>query len=257
MAVISIISTKGGVGKTTLTANLSGYLSSLGHSVLMIDADPQPSLSSYYGITKQANGGLVEILYSPKDINRCISKTTVCDLIYSNDNNNELQHWLLRQNDKLRLKTALSNLAKKYDFIFIDTQGAKGILQDSSILAADILLSPILPEIATIKEFYRGTLSVLSKLKPNNTLAPLFGVIYKLDRTIDAKQLINAVNTQDNLQKYSILKNSIPQSVVFKESATKQIPVVLFANGNKRQKAKATKSIQAIKDITQELNLIA
>jgi chromosome partitioning related protein ParA len=44
MKVISIISTKGGVGKTTLTANLGGCLSAMGKKVLMIDADPQPSL---------------------------------------------------------------------------------------------------------------------------------------------------------------------------------------------------------------------
>jgi chromosome partitioning protein len=40
MKVISIISTKGGVGKTTLTANLGGCLSVMGKKVLMIDADP-------------------------------------------------------------------------------------------------------------------------------------------------------------------------------------------------------------------------
>jgi cellulose biosynthesis protein BcsQ len=37
--IISIVSTKGGVGKTTLSANLAGYLSSIGKSVLMIDAN--------------------------------------------------------------------------------------------------------------------------------------------------------------------------------------------------------------------------
>ncbi len=206
----------------------------------MVDADPQPSFSSCYQITQQSKNSLVEILYSPKDINRCISKTTVCDLIYSNDNNNELQHWLLRQNDKLRLKTALLNLVKKYDFIFIDTQGTKGILQDSSILAADILLSPVLPKLATIKEFYRGTLPMLSQLSSTNKLAQLFGIIYKQDRTNDAKHLIKLINNEDG-QNYTVLKTIIPQSVVFKESATNQVLVVLFTKSNKKQQAKAKK----------------
>ena len=46
--VISVVSTKGGVGKTTLTANLGGLLAALGLRVLAIDADKQASLSKYY-----------------------------------------------------------------------------------------------------------------------------------------------------------------------------------------------------------------
>lgn len=45
---ITITSTKGGVGKTTLTANLGAYLADLGQTVLLVDADPQPALSSFF-----------------------------------------------------------------------------------------------------------------------------------------------------------------------------------------------------------------
>jgi cellulose biosynthesis protein BcsQ len=44
---ISIVSTKGRVGKTTLTANLGSILADLGQRVLLIDDDLQPTLSSY------------------------------------------------------------------------------------------------------------------------------------------------------------------------------------------------------------------
>ena len=44
---ITICSTKGGVGKTTLAANISGLLSDLGFRVLMVDGDIQPGLTSY------------------------------------------------------------------------------------------------------------------------------------------------------------------------------------------------------------------
>ena len=46
--VISAVSTKGGVGKTTLIANLAGLMADLGFRVLMVDADVQPSLTKYY-----------------------------------------------------------------------------------------------------------------------------------------------------------------------------------------------------------------
>ena len=41
-----VVSTKGGVGKTILTANLSGLLADMGLRVLMVDADIQSSLTS-------------------------------------------------------------------------------------------------------------------------------------------------------------------------------------------------------------------
>jgi chromosome partitioning related protein ParA len=92
MKIISVISTKGGVGKTTLVANLAGYLSSIGKSVLMIDADPRPSLSSYYKIEQKAEGGLIDFLSNSNQSDNYISKIPYhnCDLVYSSDSNNQL-----------------------------------------------------------------------------------------------------------------------------------------------------------------------
>lgn len=48
--VISFVSTKGGVGKTTVAANLGGLLAAFGMKVLAIDADVQPSLSKFFPV---------------------------------------------------------------------------------------------------------------------------------------------------------------------------------------------------------------
>ena len=48
MQVVSIISTKGGVGKTTVAANLGAFIADAGLRVLLLDLDMQPTLSSYY-----------------------------------------------------------------------------------------------------------------------------------------------------------------------------------------------------------------
>lgn len=50
MRRIAVINQKGGVGKTTTTANLGAALASLGHRVLLIDLDPQAHLTLHYGI---------------------------------------------------------------------------------------------------------------------------------------------------------------------------------------------------------------
>ncbi|PHS58356.1 MAG: chromosome partitioning protein, partial [Alcanivorax sp.] len=49
--IVTICSTKGGVGKTTTTANLGGILADAGQRVLLVDADIQPTLSSYYPLS--------------------------------------------------------------------------------------------------------------------------------------------------------------------------------------------------------------
>ncbi|CAC9443591.1 Chromosome (plasmid) partitioning protein ParA [uncultured Gammaproteobacteria bacterium] len=261
MKVISIISTKGGVGKTTLTANLGGCLSAMGKKVLMIDADPQPSLSSYYKILEQAQGGLTEILTDPQNVNSYISKTQYGDLIYSNDHSNQLQPWLASKGDgRFRLKIAINKLVEEYDYILIDTQGAKGNLQDAAVLAADILISPMPPEMAVIKELERGTLSMLSDLQSYKNMGinvpSLFGVIYKVDRTKDAKQFIEYLNNPTKDKFYTMLNTQIPQAVAFKEATSQQIPVTKFMNGTKKQQSKAQNSAIAISELILEIGML-
>ncbi len=59
MAVIAITGRKGGVGKTSLTANLAAELQALGHTVAVLDTDPQQSLKAWAGL---GSGLLSEIV---------------------------------------------------------------------------------------------------------------------------------------------------------------------------------------------------
>ena len=69
MQVVSIISTKGGVGKTTTAANLGGLAADAGLRVLLLDLDVQPTLSSYYELTQRAPGGIYELLaFNERDL---------------------------------------------------------------------------------------------------------------------------------------------------------------------------------------------
>lgn len=76
MQVISIISTKGGVGKTTVTANLGSFIADAGLRVLLLDLDMQPTLSSYFEIVDRAACGIYELLvHNERDIARLASRT--------------------------------------------------------------------------------------------------------------------------------------------------------------------------------------
>lgn len=196
---VSVVSTKGGVGKTTLTANLGGILADLGSRVLLVDGDVQPTLSSYYLLTHQALRGLVDVIETGQ-IPHAISTTDIgCDILLSNDPEARLPDWVLHTPDgRFRLKRILKHL-EGYDFILIDTQGALGPLQDMAVLAADILLSPIPPELLSAREFARGTLGMIERLSHMEDmgfpLGNLYGLVYRMDRTADARATADALRT--------------------------------------------------------------
>jgi len=93
MQVLSVISTKGGVGKTTIAANLGGLMANAGLRVLLLDLDVQPTLSSYYALAQRAPGGIYELLaFNERRVEQLVSRTVIpgLDLIVSNDHRGEL-----------------------------------------------------------------------------------------------------------------------------------------------------------------------
>ncbi len=231
---LTITSTKGGVGKTTLAANLGGLLADLGQRVLLVDADVQPTLSSYYPIAVRAERGLCAVI-TEAVTDGVINRTAIArlDLIVSDDPEGRLQNWILHAPDgRVRLKHLLGRFERDYDLILIDTQGAVGPLQDTAVLAADLLLSPIPPEILSAREFARGTIAMLARLRPMARLgapvAPLRGLIYRMDRTVDARRIAEELYREaygPSAGAVTILETVVPATVAYREAATARLPV--------------------------------
>lgn len=174
MQVVSIISTKGGVGKTTTAANLGGIAADAGLRVLLLDLDVQPTLSSYFTLQHRAPGGIYEFLaFNEQDRDQLVSHTVIggLDLILSNDDKGQLNTLLLHAPDgRLRLRNLLSAFSAHYDLLLIDTQGARSVLLEMAVLASDLALSPVTPEILAAREFRRGTLQLMQDIAPYRRL---------------------------------------------------------------------------------------
>ncbi|MCC6792423.1 MAG: ParA family protein [Thermomicrobiales bacterium] len=237
MITFTVISTKGGVGKTTLTANLGALLADLGLRVLLIDADVQPSLSKFFPISPPTVlAGLTEVIVRGEVTETAITPTIFenLDIVVSDDPEGRLPQWLISRIDRgFRLRQALESPAVygAYDCILIDTQGAVGPLQDAAALAADILISPITPEILSAREFRDGTMELLERLEPGSvmgaTLGPMKAVIYRQDRTNDAR-LIAASIREDFIRmkgRVTVLDTVVPHAKAYKEAATLRVPV--------------------------------
>lgn len=170
MEVLSIISTKGGVGKTTTAANLGGFIADAGPRVALLDLDVQPTLSSYFPLRAKAPGGVYELLvFNEQRIERVVSRTTIdhLDLVLSNDDRGQLNTLLLYAPDgRLRLRHLLPIFEPHYDLLLIDTQGARSVSLEMAVLASDLTLSPVTPEFLAARELRRGTLQLIEDITP-------------------------------------------------------------------------------------------
>ncbi|PCI61663.1 MAG: hypothetical protein COB34_01010, partial [Methylophilaceae bacterium] len=134
MKTLAIANTKGGCGKTTLAANLGAYLADLGHEVLLIDADIQPTLSNYFKVNKTIKG--LTAFLTELDVMDSISRVPneCLDIVYSDDPEGKLHEWIKQQPDgRLRLRIAISRLVRNYDYIIIDTPPI-GMISDALVL---------------------------------------------------------------------------------------------------------------------------
>ncbi|KVW44737.1 ParA family protein [Burkholderia ubonensis] len=234
MLVVSLISTKGGVGKTTTAANLGGFAADAGLRVLLLDLDVQPTLSSYYTVDARAEAGAYELLaFNETDTGRLISRTALdrLDLILSNDDRGQLSSLLLHAADgRLRLRHLLPVFRPHYDLMLIDTQGARSVLLETALLASDLALSPVTPELLAAREFRRGTLRLLEDIAPYRHLGiappPLHLLINRMPAVSRNARLIQQTLRDLFVARTDVrvLHTSIPALEAYPRASTLALP---------------------------------
>ncbi|MFS2093007.1 ParA family protein [Pseudomonas sp. Pseusp11] len=258
MRVISVVSTKGGVGKTTVAANLGGLLADVGLRVLLLDLDSQPTLSSNYALSRKAVAGAYELIaLNLTASEQIISETVIAglDLIISNDDQGQLGTLLLHAPDgRLRLRNLLDNFRPGYDLLLIDTQGARSVLLEMAILASDLALSPITPEMLAARELRRGTLKLLSELEPFRHLGltppPLRLLLNQVNSIrVDTRMIIRGLReTFAGATNISVLDTVIPDRVAYLNAASLGLPVhrIEVHRSRERRSSSALETMQAL-----------
>jgi chromosome partitioning protein len=151
---ISISSFKGGVAKTTSTANIGRGLFDRGYKVLLIDLDPQhnltqslgepePKESVYHSLVKSEPLPVVEI--AKKDTSYFHLVPASLQLIRA-----ELEMAAMYKREE-KLNNVLRDIAPRYDYILMDCPPSLGLLTINAYAASDLIFSPVGAEYLSLK----------------------------------------------------------------------------------------------------------
>jgi len=243
MIKLALMSTKGGVGKTTLAANLGALLADMGLRVLLIDADEKPSLSKYFPLRSQAPHGLTQVITRGVVTREAISEIDLphlsgaLDIVVSDSPEINLSDWLYARIDRaVRLKLALRSpeVLDRYDCVILDAHGGAGAVEDAVALAADLLISPVRPDVLSGSEFMDGTLRMLERLDASSAigagLGPMKAVINCLRRTNNSRLVADTIraNFLRAQGRVTVLDTVIPDANAYQAAATAQVPVHRF-----------------------------
>ncbi|MBQ3310259.1 ParA family protein [Candidatus Saccharibacteria bacterium] len=243
--VICVTNQKGGVGKTTTAVNLGYYLAKDKFRVLLVDLDPQGNATSGLGVGKgELKQTMTEVMAGVAKLKEVVTTTKYKNLDIAPTTpqlaNAEVE--LAKRPKKfVTLKAALTEVAKNYDYIIIDSPPSLSLLTVNGMVAADYLLLPVQTEFYALEGVAQLLESMKLVKKAMNPGLKLLGVL----ATMYDKRTTLSVQVLEEVKKYfkdKVFETTIPRNVRVAEAPSHGVPVGAydkFSKGSKAYKALA------------------
>jgi chromosome partitioning protein len=232
--VIAMCNQKGGVGKTTTTINLGAALAELGRRVLLVDFDPQGSLSVGLGVNPHTLEHSIYNLLLSRDtqIDDVIGRTGVnnLDILPSNIDLSAAEVQLVsevaREQTLLRV---LESVKPRYDVILIDCAPSLGLLTINALTAADKVIMPLETEFFALRgvALLTDTIAkVTDRLNPRLEILGILGTMYD-PRTLHNREVLERV-----VQAFGerVFHTVIRRTVKFPETTVAGEPITTYAS---------------------------
>ena len=234
--VMSMCNQKGGVGKTTTTINLGAALAEFGRKVLLVDFDPQGSLSVGLGLNPHEMELTVYNLLMQPDVtlHDVVVPTGVpgMDLLPSNIDLSaaevQLVHEVGREQTLMRV---LAPALEHYDVVLIDCQPSLGLLTVNALTASDGVLVPLECEYFALRgvALLKGTIDkVRERLNPRLHIDGVLGTMFD-GRTLHSREVMDRL-----VQAWgdTVFHTVIKRTVKFSDSTVAGEPITTYASSS-------------------------
>lgn len=222
-SIIAIANQKGGVGKTTTCANLGIGLAQDGKRVLLIDADPQGSLSISLGYTRPDELGvtlsdIMEGIIEEQPLTPgegILHHEENIDLLPANISLSGLEVSLVNaMNREKILKQYVDSVKRPYDYVLIDCMPSLGMLTINALAAADSVMIPVQAQYLPAKGLEQLLRTVRKVKKQINPRLKIDGILLTMvdHRTNYAKE-ISALIRETYADQIKVFATDIPLSV--------------------------------------------
>jgi chromosome partitioning protein len=231
--IIAMCNQKGGVGKTTTTINLGAALAEYERRVLLVDFDPQGSLSVGLGVNPHTLSLSIYNLLMSRDhsIHEVIGETNVpgLDILPSNIDLSAAEIQLVsevaREQTLIRL---LESVRSQYDVILIDCAPSLGLLTINALTAADRVIMPLECEFFALRGIALLTdtiAKVQDRLNQRLEILGILGTMYD-PRTLHSREVLERVVEAFGEQ---VFHTVIRRTVKFPETTVAGEPITTYA----------------------------
>lgn len=247
--IIALFNQSGGVAKTTLTMNLGYQLAQRKHRVLLVDMDPQASLTAFMGLEPSEIEETVYESLMEGEILPIHEEIHEMDLLPANINLSgaELELVVADMRD-MRLVEALKPIRDQYDFILVDCPPSLGILSYISLVAATHVLIPIQTEYKALKGTELLLQTVARVKKRANRELQVAGILPTMydSRTVQSAQSLQSIT--ESLGGLATVYPPLNRSIAFADAAQRHQPLAVYNSKHPAVKvlSKVAKGLETI-----------